>query len=236
MLVPLALRERPDDAWLSLRRSARPAARVGSLVQLVRELGRALSRGPALAGVALAMSAQLGAGALGPIATELFVRRLGWDPGRYAQLAGGPGVIAGALGAVAGGWLADRVGHRRGAAALTLVMGGSWIAFGLAVPLWPHAGFGSAMIVCGSALLAALAVSLFAVFMDVCDRRLAATQFSAYMALLSVSAAAGGWLAGPLQAALGVSGSYLAAGGFQIVVVLALLAAVSPAVAPTVAR
>ena len=49
--------------------------------------------------------------------------------------------------------------------------------------------------------------------------RVAATQFTAYMAMLNLSRTIGSKLAGPLVSELGVAGCYIAVGVLQIAVI-----------------
>ncbi|MDA1051566.1 MAG: MFS transporter [Planctomycetota bacterium] len=105
----------------------------------------------------------------------------GYDKTTIGWFSAGPMIVAMIVGSLVGGWLADRVGHRRCVAASLVYISAS-IA-GLAVS---ELAFGS-----GNHLLVLLAVTAFgigvftassyALFMDISHPLIAATQFSAFM-------------------------------------------------------
>ena len=65
--------------------------------------------------------------------------------------------------------------------------------------------------------------------MNVSDRRVAASQFTAYMALLNLSTVTGQAIAGPLEATLpSVPAVYLAAGIFHLGVMAFVILAIKP--------
>ena len=68
-----------------------------------------------------------------------------------------------------------------------------------------------------AALLGFMSVSMFTLFMNIVDRKVAATQFTAYMALLNLSIFTGNRLAGWLRELVpSVPSAYLVAGIFQL--------------------
>ncbi len=105
----------------------------------------------------------------------------GYDKTTIGWFSAGPMIVAMIVGSLVGGWLADRVGHRRCVAA-SLV----YIAASIAGLAASELAFGS-----GTHLLVLLAVTAFgigvftassyALFMDISHPLIAATQFSAFM-------------------------------------------------------
>ena len=88
---------------------------------------------------------------------------------------------------------------------------------------WPEPGFIVAY-ACGQDLfIGTLSASLFALLMGVSWPVVAASQFTAYMALLNLGRTLGSKLAGPMRDALDVQGTFIAFGIMQIVVLLLLL-------------
>jgi MFS transporter, PAT family, beta-lactamase induction signal transducer AmpG len=171
----------------------------------------------------LMLGANFATAMLGPAAQVLFTQELGWSDTEYAQLFGGPGLLIGLAGAVLGGLLADRVGHRRLAAIAAIAMAGAWVVFALAAPWWTSRAFILAVFWIHPLCLAVMTVSLFALCMDVSWPRIAATQFTAYMALGNLSSTRGYQFAGDALAAWGYQGVYLVAAGIQLALTCLLL-------------
>lgn len=237
-LLPLLLRERAGDRLLPrLGRRPGPAAtppapgdavRHDGMCTLFMNLGRLFTVPAAVAGMLVAVTATASNGILSAFGNVLFVQRLGWDPQDYATWTGGPALLLGFAGAIGGGFLADIVGPRRLAALAGVGLAVGWAAFGLTEPWWVYRAWAIAMML-GVALLGGMfSVSLFALFMSISWRRLAATQFTGYMALLNVSTTLGYLAAGFLEPRFDASTLYLAAAGVQVVPV-ALLVIVRPA-------
>jgi PAT family beta-lactamase induction signal transducer AmpG len=226
MLLPLLVRERPGERLLPWTSgAASPQAErleERSFGSLVMDLVRAFSLRSSLLAAAVAVLALLPSGLLAPIANILFIQDLGWSKEEYVAITGTLGVWAGLGGSIAGGFLADLVGPRRLAGIAAVLLGAMIAAFGWLDALWTDRAFLVAYLVLESGLLAVLNVSLFALFMAVSWPRVAATQFTAYMALLNLSTTIGLKLAGPLDARLDFASIYLVAGVLQAAVVLVL--------------
>lgn len=225
MLLPLLLRERAGDRLLSLRQRARVVepGRPG----LLRNLARAFGRRSPLVAALLALLVLLGSQAVMAVLTVLLVQRLGWSQEEYGQMMGGWPLVLGLLGSVGGGWLADRVGHRAMVAGASALLGILWLAFGLAQPLWSDHDLVFAF-ACGQELfLGTLSAALFALLMGVSWPVVAASQFTAYMALLNLGRTLGARLAGPASELLPTPQVFLAFGGAQVALLL-LLPAIDP--------
>ena len=226
MLLPLFIRERPGERLLPWTAgAASPQAErleERSFLSLVGDLARAFSLRSSLLAALVAVLALLPSGLLAPIANILFIQDLGWSKEEYVAITGTLGVWAGLGGSIAGGFLADLVGPRRLAGISAVVLGAMIAAFGMLEGLWAERSFLVAYLVLESGLLAVLNVSLFALFMAVSWPRVAATQFTAYMALLNLSTTIGLRLAGPLDERFDVASIYLVAGVLQGAVVLVL--------------
>jgi PAT family beta-lactamase induction signal transducer AmpG len=226
MLLPLLLRERPGERLLPWTRGqAAPrdlAEEVPTFLALWGALLRAMRLRSSILAAAVALLALLPSGLLAPVGNVLFIQNLGWSKEEYIAITGGLGVWAGLAGAVGGGFLADLVGPRKLAATSALLLAAALASFSLIEPWWGHRGLVIAYLVGESALLAVLNVSLFALFMSVAWPKVAATQFTAYMALLNLSTTIGLRLAGTLDAHLSFAEIYLAAAGLQVLLVIVL--------------
>ncbi len=81
---------------------------------------------------------------------SLFSRRFGWTPGPTGMTYGTIVAIAGTLGTVMGGWLADRWnarGQRDANVRVAWLATICWIPFGLAFPLAPNAGLAVVLLI-----------------------------------------------------------------------------------------
>jgi MFS family permease len=87
--------------------------------------------------------------------------------------------------------------------------------FGLAARGWESTavvfGYGAADTVC----MAAMSVALFSIFMRVASPAVAATQFTASMAIMNLATSVGSWLAGPIGDLVDPPTAFLIAGCIQ---------------------
>ena len=206
MMVPLLVRERAPDAAV-----VRPSAR-----RVAAGLLAAFRLRSTILGVALAVAIMLSTGILQAVSNVLFTQKLGWDAGEYARIVGGPGLWVGLGGSALGGFLADRVGHRRLAAIASIGLAGVWLLFAASEPLWTERWFVYLLFLAEPLFQSVMIVSLFALFMDISSPLVAGSQFTAYMALFNLSTTIGLRLAGSLDEALDYSGVYALAGAIQI--------------------
>lgn len=168
---------------------------------------------------ALVLMADVGTSA---VVGEFLVGRLHWSVERIStQL---PWVV-GAANVAAFGWAAvwvDKLGHDKAAALGSLGLGVIWIGFALIEPLWDQDAVLFSMIATQAIATALLYVGLHAALMDRTEPAFRATHFAVLMALLNVPRV----LAPPLAAAVVESGgwplSFGCAGGYQVVMALAL--------------
>jgi PAT family beta-lactamase induction signal transducer AmpG len=220
MLFPLLLREKTGDKFLSLRSREIEGQDANSIWKVLRNLLRAFSRRSPILGAGLALTSQIGLGVITAVSTVLLMQELGWKQEEYGQMVGGLPLLFGLAGSVGGGFIADRVGHRKMIALACLLIGLNWIVFAWAKPLWPDRTFIVSITCAQELFFGILSASLFALFMSVSWPRVAATQFTAYMAMLNLSRTFGARIAGPLSASLGVAGCYLGVGILQIAVIV----------------
>jgi len=226
-LLPLLLRERPGERLMPWTAGqANPVStsqRAQSVGAVFRSLLRAMSFRSSLLTAALALTISTSAGLLGVIGVVFFIQELGWSDTDYAQISGGWGLAFGLLGSVVGGFVADRFGHRRTIAAGCIALAVLWTVFAFARPLWEVRSFLVALILLDSLFTSLAVVGFFALAMGVSWPRVAATQFTAYMALANLSAVSGGWLAGKLDGLVSVPTIYLGCAGLQLLVAALLI-------------
>ena len=236
-LLPLLTVEKPGDLlfpWSTRAGGPRsgppadlPAAKVAgaeaharSTATLLRDFAGAFTVPAAIATAVVALLATAASGLLSPIATNLFVGELGWSQEEYGAATGGAAVLAGLAGAVLGGFLADLVGPRRIFAICSLTLACLFGVFGLGDGFWNDRTLVWIYLIFESALAGCLNAAFFAICFGVCRPSIAATQFTAYMALMNLGVSGVYLLSGPLEIRFGVQGTYLIGALIQFSVVL----------------
>jgi hypothetical protein len=145
---------------------------------------------------------------------EMF-EHLGWSEARFAEVSGGFGNLLGLAAAVAAGFLAAFVGPKTTAVAANSVLAASWILLAAEPSLWEYEMTIYVWFGIHEACLAFMSVSLFALFMRVSTPAVAATQFTASMALMNLATSYGSWLAGPVSGWFDAPTTFLVAGLLQ---------------------
>lgn len=212
MLLPLFLRERQGDRLLgvvrtrdqdSLSNADRNIAdpdrlTLGRIATTLLNILRAFLTLPTAAGVLLALLASISTGLFAVYFPKLMLEELGWELESYTGTTGSIAFV-GLGGAILGGFLADAVGPRRLAAVSGLCSAGLWIIFALTRPYWDNGISMVTIMILEAGLGGMFSVSLFALFMGVSWKLVAATQFTAYMALLNASRLIGNKLGGWME-------------------------------------
>jgi PAT family beta-lactamase induction signal transducer AmpG len=226
MLLPLFIIERPGDRRFPWDPRGAPVARPApALAGFARGLDtaksvlRAFRIRSAFIGGIFAILVHAPAGVLAAVGAVFYVQELGWSKELYATVEGGPVLMAGLIACILGGFLGDRFGRRRTIAAGVIVAAGLAVGFSFAESMWSSKWFVTTYMVLDSAAVGLVSVGLFALFMDISWPKVAATQFTTYMALLNLSSTAGQKLAGKVDDLLSYPQIFLCAGLFQLLVV-----------------
>ena len=218
-LTVLLVRERPGDRFLpGPRRSVDPprsAKATRAPGGLLCDLAAAMVRPAALRTGIGAVMVKILPAMLSVIMTVTMFERLGWTEARFAEVSGGFGNLLGFLAAVAAGFLAAACGPKTVACAANSILAATWILLAALPSLWEHEMTIWIWFGVHEACLAFVSVSLFALFMRVSTPAVAATQFTASMALLNLATSFGSWLAGPVSAWLDAPAAFLVAGLLQ---------------------
>jgi MFS transporter, PAT family, beta-lactamase induction signal transducer AmpG len=221
MLVPLFVREReasqvPPEARL-------PAAPGFELEAIARALGQAFSLRSTLVAALLMLAMNFTIGMMSATGYLLFVGSLGWSYDSYLEITGGWGLAIGCGCAAATGFLVDRFGRRRIAAAASIALAAGWAVFAFARGQWTNTTLVYAMGLYEGACGAVLNVALIALCMDLSWPRIAGSQFAAYMALLNFSTTLGYQFAAKANALWEFHGVYLVAAAIQLAGTLILV-------------
>lgn len=213
----------PERGGLAASSTTAPAApRPRRVDETLRELALAFSNRASLATALVALLVTTASGLLAPVTAILFVSELGWSETEYGAVTGGAAVFAGLVGSIGGGFIADVLGPRRIVAIASLLFAIVLTAFGLQLDLIGDASRSVLWLylIVEAGLLGCLNAAFFAVCFGVCRPAVAATQFTAYMAMANLGVTAAQAMAGRAQTELGLMGVWLLGAGIQGVVVL----------------
>lgn len=232
MMFPLCLRERVGEKLLpwtdgSVQLSTDETG-AESMGQLFRMLLRAFARPVAILAAIYAFLTFITRGMLMVVGANFFVNELGWTDEAFTNLES-TGVWFSLLGSIAGGFVADRIGAKRSLVASGTLLASGWIAFSQLPTLWTSTAYVSFFVFSQAAFLGLMTVSGFSMFMGIADKRVAATQFTAYMSILNFSTGTGGRIAGWVNEVFPeIPQAYLAAGLFHLAVMVFVLLCVHP--------
>jgi MFS family permease len=149
---------------------------------LIRDTFRLLSKRVVLLAFAFAVVVDASDSFLFPLIYPLMTTQLGFSEQQIATLSTLGGAVA-AFGAIAGGSLSDRLGHRRTLFFGCLGVGVSSLVFAACHSMWGNYGFQIGFGVVGGVVSGIVNAANLALFMDLTHPRLAATHFQIYMAL-----------------------------------------------------
>ncbi len=202
-LLPLGLRERPGEKRLpwtagtaapeSLRLHAHGWA------PLLRAARRALVLRNSLLLLPATFVAQLFEEYLDNSLPLFTIQQLAWTNADYAQIYSPARLLGGVVGMLAGGWLIGWLGTVRLVQGTLLGLGALAAVLGLGRAWWPNAAFITGGIGAFCLLNTLAMVGLLALAMQCCWRRISAVQFTVYMTVFNLGAAAGTALLGLMR-------------------------------------
>jgi len=203
ILIPLLLRERPGEKLLPWTKGE--ASKVAEKIQLHswKSIFKSLYKVfflpvSFMMGVA-AFSFSVGRGLIDTLLPVFTVQGLGWADTDYSQIFATANLISGVLGMIIGGFLIDYFGKVKMISVYLsfLIILVSAMAF--LKDLWQNDLFVAGFIIGFYVLLTFTTIAIFASAMQLCWKRVSATQFTLYMAISNLGLAAGAALLGPLK-------------------------------------
>ncbi len=206
MLVPLLMRERPGEKLVpwSAGNASTEAARLqlDSWAKIFTSLFKVFLLPSSLfMGVAFFLF-NMCISLLETMLPVFTIQEMGWTNDTYSSLFSTTSLVAGLLGIIAGGALADLFGKRRMMSIYLVLFAVVMIAMGIAKSFWNTPYFMSGFMGVYYTLYVFTAIASFAIGMQLCWPRISATQFTLYMALANVGRSVGAALLGPLKARL----------------------------------
>jgi PAT family beta-lactamase induction signal transducer AmpG len=203
MLIPLILKEHPGEKVMPWTHGqASPVALNmqlhdwGSIFKnLIRVFFLPMSL---ILGVGVFFNS-INRGLIDAVLPVLTVQELGWLDTEYSNIFATAGLVSGAIGMFIGGALIDFLGKIRMMAVFLFL-----IMLLLSIMSFFYDSWGSVAIVTGYiiafyTLFTLLTISIFATAMQLCWKKVAATQFTIYMAVSNLGLSVGASLLGPLK-------------------------------------
>ncbi len=199
------VRERSGERLLPWTRGAASADaaadRSDKWLAILRQLFAALRRPAAMRLVLLSLVIGLIVGMTGALAPVLMVKQLGWAQADYAQYRSMLKLASGVAGMLVGGYVIDRLGHRRVLVATLLMIA----LANLLLALFMGQAGATAYFIAYEMLIVFTFITFFAATMSQCSRAIAATQFSFTMVCGNITMSVGAALMGPVMAAGGAT-------------------------------
>jgi PAT family beta-lactamase induction signal transducer AmpG len=206
MMVPLLMRERPGEKFLPWTKGEiSPETRNLQLDSFKKIFKSLISvfflRSSFLFGIAV-FFIHIAIGLMDTLLPVFTIQGAGWTDTKYAQVFSVCNIIAGLLGMFIGGALADFLGKKRMMTIYLISMIVLIVFMTFSKSLWGTSWLIAGFIGIYYTLYVFLTVSIFATGMALCWSRVAATQFTLYMAIANFARAIGSGLLGPLRSSL----------------------------------
>jgi len=141
------------------------------------------------------------------------VQTLGWDNLHYNNIFAQAGVVAAVLGLGASVFI-DLRGARQTVTLVVLLKIASLLLVATLHAWWTHPWLFESLVFVSQFLSQVLLVAIIALFMKLCDARVAATQFAVYMALSNLAYSGGAFMLAGLAGRLSSAGILLVCAGF----------------------
>lgn len=203
IIIPLLLRERPGEKLLPWTKGE--ASKVAEKIQLHswKSIFKSLVKVfflpvSFMMGIAT-FSFSMGRGLIDTVLPVFTVQQLGWADTQYSQVFATANLISGLLGMIVGGFLIDYFGKVKMISiylvSLILLVG----SLSFLNMYWQNDLFITGIIIGFYSLITFTTIAIFAAAMQLCWKRVAATQFTLYMAISNLGLAAGAAIMGQLK-------------------------------------
>jgi PAT family beta-lactamase induction signal transducer AmpG len=212
MMMPLLVRESAGESPPS-----------ESLATIRNALLQAFSLRSTLVAAVLMLGAFFASGMLNATAIRLFVGEMKWEIADYTAISGGWGLAVGGVCAAITGFLTDKLGRKPVAIVASCGLALGWLAAAMLRSLWTEHWFVWVLGLYAEGCLSILSVSLIALAMDLSWPRIAASQFTAYMALLNLGTTLGSQFSTQALRWMPFYGVYILGGAVQLAITLLVL-------------
>ena len=204
MLIPMFVLERPGERrfpWSAGQTRGEAVSNVRNPTKVFLALLRAFSLTTTRIYIVFAVAKLVGSGINEVVTKTLYTQQLNpkWTDLEFSTASGLYATAPIILGAVLGGFLADRFGRRL---ILTVGFGGYGLAaivFAACPGMWNERWFATTYVVSFEALNAIASVGFLSMAMRISWTTAAATVFTTYLTMSNVGHIVGNWLAGPVR-------------------------------------
>ena len=204
MLIPLLIKERPCEKklpWSKKGGISRNAAKIQmqSWKAVFLSLFRVFVLPVSLIMGIAAFSFSVGRGLMDTLLPVFTVQHLGWTDGAYSQIFSVVNLASGILGMFVAGALIDLFGKIRMIRIYLVLLITVVLTAVLLKSYWDQPAVITAFITTFYILVTFTTIAIFASAMNLCWKRISATQFTLYMAISNLGLATGAWLLGLLS-------------------------------------
>lgn len=158
----------------------------------------------------------------------------GWSQTEYTDMISAAQFAVGIFALIVGGWLVAKIGTQRSALCMCILICLFAIGFGLARPFWSNGVLLTSYFWQLEFFSTMAAVAFIPIAMRLCDPRVAATQFTLYMAASNVGRPLGNSVAAAADGAGSPQVMYFVVGGVFVVLALIMKFARFPTSAPAI--
>ena len=204
MLIPLLIKERPCEKklpWSKKGGISRNAAKIQmqSWKAVFLSLFRVFVLPVSLIMGIAAFSFSVGRGLMDTLLPVFTVQHLGWTDGAYSQIFSVVNLASGILGMFVAGALIDLFGKIRMIRIYLVLLITVVLTAVLLKSYWDQPAVITTFIATFYILVTFTTIAIFASAMNLCWKRISATQFTLYMAISNLGLATGAWLLGLLS-------------------------------------
>jgi PAT family beta-lactamase induction signal transducer AmpG len=227
MMAPLFMTERPGDIrfpWNKLEREmwSNDEYEQRDFGQIISNIRTAFSLRSTQLGIVLSLTKSLSFFLI-PILPLLFVNELGWNEEKFNATKGGLLLIVLMIGYVVGGQLGKRFGGKSviiySALAGTLIT----VCWGLSESLWNNNTFLISLWSIHTFIWGMASINIFSLMMKITWPEVGGTQFTAYMAMMNLSAVIGYALTNVFAERFNYSSLILLSAVFESIVILSVM-------------
>jgi len=148
---------------------------------------------------------------------------VGWTEREVTSVVGLALLVSGVLAMTLGGWLGDRYGAKKSTIAMFVAFMAMSAAMWFSVDHWGNAGHFTTFVYTWYCLSNLLTVVSLPISMRLCDPRVAATQFTLYMATHNLGISLGAWVLGFSDALGGLQSMFALVLGMHLVGLILML-------------
>jgi MFS transporter, PAT family, beta-lactamase induction signal transducer AmpG len=224
MLIPILLKERPGDKIMpwSKGKPSEAAAKLqmNSWKAIIKSLYQVFFLRVSLIMGLAAFSYSVGRGLILALMPVFTVQALGWTDTHYAQIFATTNLIAGILGMFVAGALIDFFGKIRMMSIYVIILISLITVMTFSKNYWQHEIITYGLFFGFFIFDTFITIAIFATAMQLCWKRISATQFTLYMAISNLGLASGAKLLGILHAKLPWEYVIFSFSGFAIFMLL----------------